>query len=234
MNRQTLYKLHRWIFIFMGVFMVTWLLSGIIMAMPGYWFGPASNHKNPDIDYRVATLSPAEAINRLVAQGVPNSDIKQVSLRQVNEDLLYSIRLADGSNQLINARNGAPFAFSEQMVVDIIRKAFKVESPVQEVTRLLQHDKTYPWGSLPAWRIRFEYNPSHAYLLEENNLGIFRSSIETRIRTAIMSLHDFSPLDLISNDDRIRMGLLIVIGSISLLGALIGLLLALPRKRVQH
>ncbi len=234
MTRRTLNKFHRWIFIFMGVFMVTWLLSGILMAMPEYWFGPSSLHKNPQIDYRMARLSPADVINRLVAEGLSDSDIRHVSLRQVNDDLLYSIRLADGSIHLINARNGAPFGFSEQLVVDITRKAFKVDSPVQAVTRLLQHDKSYPWGSLPAWRIRFEYNPSHAYLLEENNLRIFRSSNMTRIRTAIISLHDFSPIDLVTDDNRVRKGLLIVIGSISLLGALIGLLLALPRKRVQH
>jgi hypothetical protein len=234
MNRRILGKLHRWIFIFMGVFIVAWLVSGILMAMPPYWFGPTNFYKNPAIDFRTAALSPADAIDRLDMPGIGSSDIKRVELRQVRDELLYSVKLADGNTHLVSARDGAPFSFSEGLVVDIIRTAFKVDSPVQEVTRMMEHDMTYPWGSLPAWRIRFAYNPSHAYLLEESSLKVFRSSHATRIRSAITSLHEFTPVNLITSDKWVRKGLLIGIGSISLLGALIGVLLTLPRKQARR
>lgn len=214
--------------------MVAWLVSGILLVMPPYWFGPTASYKNPPIDFSTATLSPAAAIDRLDTPGVTADDIKRVELRQIRDELLYSIRLADGKTRLINAHNGNPFSFSADLVLDIIRTTFKVDSPVQEITRMMEHDMTYPWGSLPAWRIRFDLNPAHAYLLEESSLRVFRSSNATRMRSAITSLHEFAPIDLITSDSRVRNGLLIVTGSISLIGALLGVLMTLPRKRAQR
>lgn len=234
MNRRALGKVHRWIFIFTGAFIVVWLVSGILMAMPSYWFGPTNHYENPSFDFRTALVSPAEAIGRLGLQGIGAGDIKHVKLRQVRDELLYSVRLANGNTHLVSARSGAPFSFSQELVVDVIRTTFRIDSPVQEITRMMEHDMTYPWGNLPAWRIRFAYNPSHTYLLEEGSLRVFRSSPVTRLRTAITSLHDFTPITLVTSDDRVRKGLLIGISSIALLGTLIGVLLTLPRKRVNH
>lgn len=229
--RRQLGKMHRWIFTVMGVFIVMWLISGILMAMPDYWFGPTPEYMQPVIDYHSATLSPADTVGVLISRGIPSDDIRRVDLRQVRNDLLYSVQLGTGETLLVDARSGETFEFSEELVVDIIRDTFHVDSTVVDVTRLNKHDASYPWGSLPAWKIRFAYDSSHVYLVAEKDLGVFRSSTATRVRTAITSLHEFTPVYLISDDQRVRKGLLILTGTVSLAGALIGVLLTLPRRR---
>ena len=65
MNKRTLGRVHRWIFIFMGVFMLVWLVSGVVMALPYYWFTGPSGDSGPVLDYNTVTLSPADAIAQL-------------------------------------------------------------------------------------------------------------------------------------------------------------------------
>jgi hypothetical protein len=230
MTPGKLRRIHRWIFIFMGIFIVSWLLSGLLMATPSGWFGPVAKHVNPAIDYNLVTMSPAEAIKRLTEQDATATDIKNVSMLQINEDVLYSIRVANGDTRLINASNGELFIFTEQLALDIIRNSFKVDTPLEDIEHLTQHDRTYPWGELPAWRVRFEDNPSNAYYLAEPTLKVYRSSIATRIRAAITSLHEFTPVTIITSNRWVRTWLLIIVAAISLAGAVIGVWLTLPRR----
>jgi hypothetical protein len=131
---------------------------------------------------------------------------------------------------LINARNGELFVFTEQLVLDIIRNSFNTDIPLNEIEHLTQHDFNYPSGGLPAWRVRFEDKPSNAYYLVESTLKVYRSSIVTRVRAAIISLHELTPVMMITSNSWVRIWLLIIVAAISLAGAMIGVWLTLPRR----
>jgi hypothetical protein len=231
MNYKLLLSLHRWIFIFVGIFMVTWLLSGILMAMPPYWFGPTAHHRNPQADFRSVVISPAEAISRMEQHTGQPANVTDIRLRQINNDILYAIRLEEGGEQLVNATTGEEFVFTPELATSIIRKNFRIETPLIEVRKLESHSRDYPWGSLPVYRLDFADDGSANYFVAEQDLKIFRSSTLTRVRAAINSLHAFDPVKLISDNDWVRKGLLIVIGTIGLAGALIGVWLTLPIGR---
>lgn len=229
MNRNRLRALHRSIFIFFGIFIVAWLLSGLFMAMPADWFGPSANYRNPPADWGRVTLSPAAAIARATGQADAPAT-RDFRLRQVGEHLLYGVTLADGSDLLVDASDGSRFEFTPQLAEAIVRNAWRVEAPLQAVETLTSHTPAYTWGSLPAWHLTFQDAPSTDYYIGQD-LNMFRSSPLTRVRAAIMSLHEFEPVALITDNSKVRKGLLLLVGSIALAGAIIGLLLALPGRR---
>jgi hypothetical protein len=231
MNRRLFRTLHRTIFIFMGIFIVIWLLSGLLMAMPASWFGPVASHQNPPADWSRVTLSPATAIARATARQDPPAAARDVSLRQINEHLLYSVTMTDGKEVLIDARRGKRFEFTPALAESIVRTAFKVDAPLQEISILEKHDHSYSWGGLPAWRMSFQDDPTAVYYLGQHDLRMFRSSLLTRVRSAIVSLHEFEPVKLVSDNWWVRKGLLILISTIALAGAVAGLFLLLPARR---
>lgn len=231
MNRKLFRTFHRTVFIFMGIFIVIWLLSGLLMAMPASWFGPVASHQNPPADWSRVTLSPAGAIARATARQNPPAAARDVSLRQINEHLLYSVTTTDGKELLIDAHHGRHFEFTPALAESIIRTAFRVDAPLQEISILEKHDHSYSWGGLPAWRMSFQDDPSAIYYLGQRDLRMFRSSLPTRIRSAIVSLHEFEPVKLVSDNWWVRKGLLIAISAIALVGAVAGLLLVFPVNR---
>ncbi len=231
MDYRQLRKLHRWIFNLAGIFIVIWLLSGVLMVMPAYWFGPTANHQNPPADFRRAAISPAEAIVRMEQRTSQPAKVANVQLRQINDVILYAIRLDNGEEQLVNATTGEIFAFTPALAEDIIRRDFKVKTPLADIRRLDGYERDYPWGSLPVYRLRFEGDGTASYYVAEKDLRVTRSSTLTRVRAAITSLHEFEPVKLISDNAWARRGLLIAIGAIGLTGALIGVWMTLPLRR---
>jgi hypothetical protein len=234
MNRILIRKTHRWIFIVVGIFMITQIMSGLLMIMPPEWFGSGSAwHKNLPADYHRAVLSPSDAVAKLTADtGLP-VEIKQIKLRQINEHLLYSIVHGDNSKKLIDAATGEYFDFTPELAESMIRNQFSIETPLTVIELLTEHSSVYPWGNLPAYRMTFDDSSSESYFVVQDDLKLYRSSPVTRAHAAITSLHEFIPLKLITHDSRVRLGLLGLIFGIALVGAIAGMLLILPRRKRQ-
>jgi len=96
----------KWIFIFMGVFLFAWLISGMVMLLPSGWFGPEARAGGYTIDYRAANLSPADAIARIEARsGVP-LEVASVRLQRIRDQLLYAVKIRGGEEQLVDASTG--------------------------------------------------------------------------------------------------------------------------------
>ena len=234
MNRILLRKTHRWIFIVVGIFMVTQLLSGLLMIMPPEWFGAGNYwHQNPPIDYHRAVLSPSDAVARLTTDTSSPVEIKQIKLRQINEHLLYSITDGDNGEHLIDAATSEYFNFTPDLAESMVRNQFNIKAPLTEIELLTRHSSVYPFGGLPAYRMTFDDGSSGSYFLVQGELKLYRSSPITRVRAAITSLHEFVPLELITHDSRVRKGLLGLIFGIALAGAITGMLMLLPRRKRQ-
>ena len=231
MNRGQLRNIHRWIFTATGIFILIWLLSGLFMVLPDHWFGGMVKWPdNPQVDYHAAVQSPSGAIARLAADSDVPVEIKSVKLRQIGEQLLYSITLADGSEQLIDAMNGERFRFSPELAETMIRNNFNIDAPLVEIEQLTEHSSAYPWGGLPAFRLVFGDSASASYFLVQNNLKLYRSSPVTKLRAAVTSLHGFEPVNFLTSDERVRRWLLIAVSVIALAGAIAGLLLTLQKR----
>ena len=227
-------KLHKWIFIFMGVFLFAWLISGMVMLLPSGWFGPEVRAGGYTIDYRAASLSPADAIARIEARsGVP-LEAASVRLQRIRDQLLYAVKIRDGEEQLVDASTGAYFEVTPELAESVARAGFGIEEPVAEIVQLHEHDISYPWGALPVFRVRFVDDPSVAYLVDQRTARVSRSSTATRVRTAVSRLHDFQPIELLTGSAPVRKALLLLTCAIGLLGVITGyyLVFSVRRRRV--
>jgi hypothetical protein len=234
MNRNLVRKLHKWIFVFMGIFMLAWVVSGIVMVLPQWWFGAVRKLDRTDVEYVQARISPAQAIAAIGQSGLVSAEIRNVTLRKVDGRVLYEIAYRNGESRLIDAQNGEPFSFTPVLAERITRRNFDITAPLLESSRLTEHDASYPRGPLPAFRVRFADNPSVSYFLQEDNLQVFRSSILSRLRGAIVSLHNFGPVEMLTGNGAIRHNLLVLVAAVSLIGTLAGLILTLPRGKTER
>ena len=231
MNKYTLHSLHRWIFIFMGVVMLVWLISGILMSVPQYWFGGVTRYHQPTAEFRAVNLSPAEAIARFEQQHGDRLDVERIWLVQIEDTPLYRIMAANAVSGFINGLTGEPFEFQPALAERLARQKFNIDTPLLESIRLTAHNHTYPFGELPVHRLRFEQYSGQYYYVNEKDASVSRSTILSRIYNGITSLHDFSPLDTLADNLKLRMPLLVLTGLLSLAGTIIGVILIFPLRR---
>lgn len=232
MNKKLLGSLHRWIFMFMGIIMIVWLVSGIVMIMPHKWFGGITRNDQPAIDdYHSISLSPAEAIARLEQHAGGHLDVKQIKLIQIHTDLYYRITARRNTAELISTLTGERFEFPPALAEQVARHNFNIESPLLESVWLTEHSSGYPYGDLPVYRLRFERLPGQFYYVNRNNGSVSRSTTLSRIYNGIVSLHGFHPVEALTGSKDLRMFLLYMTGALSLVGSTIGLLLIFPLRR---
>jgi hypothetical protein len=234
MNRTQIRKLHKWTFVFMGVFMLSWIISGVVMVLPQWWFGAITRFDSADADYTMAVLSPSEAVARIDQQPGSSAEVTSISLRTIDGHILYEVAFANNETRLVDAQNGKMFSFTPDLAEKITRRNFDIAAPLLQSKRLTEHDITYPFGPLPVCRVQFNDNPDVAYFVQESNLRVFRSSTLSRARAAVVSLHDFGPLALLTGSNNFRHNTLIAAGVVSLIGALAGLVLTLPRRKTAN
>jgi len=240
MKRKTWHLIHKWIAIVVGVFFLMWTVTGIVMMLPARWFAPSLLKASGPADYRAASLSPAEAIKALEASlGKPVS-VTWTDLRQVRETVVYEIYLADQGVYLVDASSGEMVWITPELAEGIARDRISLtgedgnQAELASVERLEAHDLLYPFGNLPVYRVRFEEDGSNIYYISALDGSLSQSNQLTRLSAAITSLHTFEPVRLVTDNNLVRKGLVVLFSSIGVCTALTGYLLALlpifPRR----
>lgn len=230
MTRGQYRALHKWIFIFMGAFILMWCASGILMVLPQHWFGESIEYSRPAVEYRNVTLSPADAIRQLEQHTGSEADVISVSLLQIHYRLLYRIQTGDWKYHYIDSLTGENFEFTPALAEDITRSIFTINSPAIESTRLTAHDMSYPLGELPVYRVRFEDNGA-SFFVKEQDGRVTRSTIPAILRNLVMTLHVLEPVEHFTHSVWLRKNILVLTGALTLLGAVIGYILTLPAGR---
>ena len=233
MFRSLMRKIHRWIFIAMGFFMLVWVVSGIMISVPGHWLErKAEGRQHHAMDLAAYTLSPAEIVARLEQSLEAGASVKSLGLQQIGDRALYSVRVKNGDDLLVDAGTGEPFSVTPEMAEDIARKGFGIDSAVRENSTLRKHVISYAWGPLPVYRLQFEGDPSRIYYVNPMSGNIHESSWLTRARMAAGFLHSFKPVKILTGRESAQVWTLLVTGVVSLLGVLTGIYLIFPfRKR---
>ena len=232
MALRTWHKIHKWLWIFTGIFLLGWLVSGILMLLPTDALVGARPQVPPiPINYERIAIPPAQAIEisrRQIAREVP---FKSIVLRSVHDRPLYAIKWQSAPEIVIDAVSGEPFRMSPPFARAIVRYNFPGVGSSLTVEKLDKHGLDYPWGPLPAYRVTSQDSPSTRYLVNPVDGKVFRSTPLSRARSAVIGMHEFSILKVIIPNDRIRKLLLLITAGIALVGALIGYYMALPHRR---
>lgn len=204
------------------------------MILPNRWFGLITLQSTGVVDYSKGTISPAEAVQNLIANEGKGVEVTGVFLSGIAGMPVYQIYLSDGSSHLINAVTGQNITVTADLAERIVRDNLAIQGKTVKVESLETHDILYPIGPLPVYRITIDGYPSNTFYVSGKNGTITQSNNLTRIRAIISSLHTFEPVKLLSQRDSIRKGLLLLFSLIGIAASLTGYYLAvLPyfRKR---
>lgn len=228
MLKPVLRKIHKWTFVIFGLFMLLWVVTGIIMAVPIQSAEPEVDHLPDPVDFSRAKVSPAEAIQRL---DLNPDKVNTVQLYRIQGRIVYAVKDENWKNHLLDAVSGERFSFTPETAESIARRAFSIDHPVAENRLLEAHTMTYPWGPLPVYRLSFEADPSVYYYVNPENGHIDRSSFMSRFNAAAGFLHDLGPASVITGRENAKKLLLILTGAFSLVGVLAGFYIMFPLTR---
>jgi len=208
-------SVHKWIGVISGCFLLVWLVSGIVMVLPGFVPESSGQPKERLLLLDGSEISPSEAIAVLTKSLGRSANVISVALMPIREVVAYRITMRDGNSALVDARAKRLFQVTPDLAESIVRDNFPTRALVHRTELIQHHDLNYPWGSLPAYRVVFGDNLSTRYHLSIKDGAVQASNWWTRIQTATGRLHTFQPLKLVLEKDELREAFLILF---SLLG----------------
>jgi peptidase YpeB-like protein len=228
-SRWPMYRIHKWLAVTAGLFLLVWLITGVIMVLPPLSTGPAPVQPIQKIDFKDIVQSPAQAIANLEKILGTTSHVSSVGLKWIHDVLVYEIHFEDGGRHFINAVTGQVFSITRELAERFVLDAYPGQGRVQKVEMLEKHNYDYQWGPLPVYQIVLDSQQTTAYHVSTDDGSVRRSERMDRIRGAITSLHTFDPIKLITKRDAVRNGLLIITAVIGIVASLTGYYLALRR-----
>ncbi len=142
---------HRWGAWSVGIFVLMWTCTGVVMITPSVQPGgagdaPALPAIGPDV------LPPAAALQAIDLP--PDAGLRAISLRMMGGHLLYQIVPPSGHAHLVDARTGTPYRVDSATAPEVAREALGSSPPILSVVRVSEHEGSYR-GALPAWRVQF-------------------------------------------------------------------------------
>jgi hypothetical protein len=219
MNRLKLHRLHKWIAVSAGVFFTSWLVSGIVLILPGGGAG----RRAPRPDYASAVVSPAQAA---AAAGVPVADL---TLIRVAGRLVYRMETRQGV-RMVDAQSGALFAITLETAEQMVRGDYPDLGAVVANERLDRHDWTYRMGPLPVYRLRAGDSGAMYFVYPRD--GVVRKvTMSGRVRAVIGSMHTFDIVPGIGGNPRVQKVALAGAASLGLGAVVTGYWIALSRRR---
>jgi len=230
MSRWSIYRLHKWFAVSGGMFLLIWLITGVVILLPPLSAGPKPVRWVPNVDFRDITLSPAQAVLNLEKALRTSVQVNAVNLKRIHDVVVYEIRLKNSGTHLINAASGQMFSITRDLARRYVRESYPNEGRVLKVETVERHGYAYQWGALPAYRVVLESEPSVDFFVATRDGTVRRSDRVNRVRAALGSLHTFDPLKLLIRSDKLRRGLMIVAGVIGIVAALTGYYLSLRRS----
>jgi hypothetical protein len=224
---KTWHQIHKWISIAVGLFLLVWLVSGVVMVLPERWFQPLLLAPGEGIDYTSASLSPQAAIEHLEQTKGEEVQVSWVGFSALDGRLAYHLYLVDGSSALIDATTGEPIVVDVEMAERIASRLGDGGTGPGTVQWVYKHDLVYPFGPLPVYRVIYDRSSAPMVYVSPEDGSVSVSSPGTRLRSALASLHTFEPLRLLTPSERLRKGLLVLLGLVGIGTALTGYFLAI-------
>ncbi len=238
MSRRTMYRVHKWVALTVAGFLLAWLISGFVMAFPTVWLKKlvqrgAVQAKSPSVeatpmaDFRDIRISVPEAIAVLEADLGRESHVTGVKVTRFGNGLAYEIARRGGSRHLVDALRGTRIVITQAMAEKMARAAAPNAGGIAR-TDLLSKRDFYYGGPLPVYKIAFDDGWGTVVYVSAATGKVQNWNRLVRFRRWVVSLHGFEPLRLISDNNKIRVGLLLLFALVGIGTVGTGLYLALP------
>ncbi len=225
-------KIHKWLAISVGAFMLAWLISGILMAIPtslleGTMQTGRQQAASSLVDFKKLQISIPQAIAALEMELGQNIQATGVRAMRFGNGPVYEITLSDGGMRLVDALSGAPITITQAMAEEVGRSLVPKNAQILATTLMSQRDYYY-WGRLPVYKIAFDDEPQTVVYVTAATGQTQHTTRLGRLRRVVVSFHEFQPLRLISESNVLRVGLLILCSVVGIGAVGAGFFLAVP------
>jgi hypothetical protein len=157
-------RAHRWLGLLIGIQLLLWTVSGLYFSLI-----PIETVRGEDrvreaepVNFSHTPLaSPRLAIDALLAQAGPSTQVRSLQLRRVLGEPVYEIRYDLGGEHralLADARDGSLLPpVARFRAIELAREDFAWDGPAvgTEYIERVDEDDEYRGGPLPAWRVSF-------------------------------------------------------------------------------
>ena len=199
--RRWMPRLHKWIALVVGVQLLAWSISGLLMTVVpiSQVRGEHNIRKQEAVDLRATALVPiANALEKL-----PAGVVSRVELRALAGRPVYEVAFEGSSPLLLDARSGALLSpVTELLAIKIAASDFSGAGRVTEATLITEKPPIEFRGDTPVWRISFDDpDESNIYVSAGTGKVVARRSSTWRIYDFLWSLHimDYSERENFNN-----------------------------------
>jgi hypothetical protein len=244
-------KIHKWISIGFGVFLLVWLITGIIYVLPVSVLKKIDHlimgqqkvkiievESEPvkkifissQVNFRDTKVSIPDAISVLETEIGHEIQVVDCSLNRILNKLVYEITLKDGKKFLVDAIEGKLTKITEVEIKKIAIAAGPPDSNIVNISFLKKRPYAY-WGPIPIYRFTFDdISRTNLYVSPTTGQVELRNQGWNRLRDWFLSLHKFEFLTLLFKSDSLRKGMLLILSMIGLIVLVSGFYLALPAR----
>ncbi len=217
------YKVHKWVGVGVGLFLLMWVITGLLLEGE-----PARLKPAPNPDFTRATTAPVAAIAAAQATAPDFGAVKQVLLVNIAGRVAYVVQGAGPQPIFVDAAEGTVLAIDSGYVTSLAGELLPGHA-VSGATIIRSYDRAYPYGSLPAWRVTLQ-DPEQTLLHVSLKDGSIVASTKSQRRGNFMhGLHTFGSLVAVGAPRRLVKLLFWGAALISLGVILSGYYLSLPK-----
>ncbi|MBK6424066.1 MAG: PepSY domain-containing protein [Gemmatimonadetes bacterium] len=217
------YKVHKWVGIGIGLFLLMWIVTGMLLGG-----GEGRPRDGAAPDYSRAVVSPADAQALAASGDSALREIRAVELDRIGSHLLYRVR-GTGGTVLVDAEQPQRLEVTEALAREVATGMFP-QGSIEGVELLTRHDRGYPNGALPAYRVRFADRAETLVHLSVRDGMLAVSNKDLRLNGTLHGLHTFASLRALGLARVPIRRLLIVASLISLVVVVTGYYMSLPRR----
>lgn len=220
--------LHNWIGVFIGVILVLWVVSGLVMMLPLTETAMAGQGSGRPIDWSSVVISPAQAARTALAAS-DSGQVSSLTLQRLRDGQAYVVRVARHRPVLVDAATGQIVTITDTLAAAIAADPLP-GVPIERVERIEQWGNGYT-GPLPTWHVVFKSKTGTEAWVAINSGEVRRSERWDRLQAAWgHGAHVFTPLRYGPVGEEGRKGALWLTSIISLVSMSFGYWLALPAR----
>jgi hypothetical protein len=211
-------KIHRWAAVVVGVCIVVWLISGIVMVLPPITARPTPQPERLPIDLGKVALTPAEAIASANSDlGQPTAGAIGISLRRLGDATVYEVSRVDGKVRLVDAASGRLVTITTDIAETLIRSSYPGLGQTQHMRLTAASDQHLPWEPPSEAKGVFANDPEATYYVQTNGV-VERRDRENVVKLVAFKLHVLEPIKLVTGRERLQ---LIGLMTMSILGLVV-------------
>ncbi len=229
--RRTLLSMrwwHNWIGIIIGVVLVLWVVSGLIMVLPVSDIAKLGTRV--PAQWLDVTVSPAQAATVAIAGS--GATIRGLEFKRLRGRIAYFVRLEPTGSMLVDGRTGTIITITDTLAAAIAADGMSGGTAsigrIERVDTPGDHDAH---GPLPAWHVTFTDDARTEAWVHIASGELRRSTASDRTKTKWgHDAHVFKVMNDGPGGNRSRVGALWLTSIISLIAMVAGYWLALPAR----